>query len=57
MSTSAPLASDRAAIRTPHASDSTSPRGVNPRAGAVDAIFGPRPLSIPNPMDSNYAPK
>lgn len=47
MSTGAPLASDRAAISTPDASDSTAPRGVNPRVGALDEICEPLLLKLP----------
>lgn len=47
MSTSAPLASERAAISTPDGSDSTSPRGVNPRADEVDEMSEPLLLKLP----------
>lgn len=47
MSTSAPLAADRAEIRTPDGSDSTSPSGVNPRVVKDDETFSPLLLRLP----------
>jgi hypothetical protein len=47
MSTSAPLAADRAEISTPDGSDSTSPSGVNPRALEDDETLEPLLLRLP----------
>lgn len=47
MSTSAPLASERAAIITPAPSETDLPSGVNPRAPERDEVFEPLLLKLP----------
>ena len=56
MSTSAPLAAERAEIRTPDGSDSTSPSGVNPRALEEDETFAPLLLRLPMDQLCGYLP-